>query len=180
MRKGLRTGYIDLKVKHLWIVSYWTQVLYEDQNSVCLLLLRWCSPVKHFALSRRRSRVQIPAGAYGIATGFGSPVNLFISSDHVARLIGGLSDSSLSWSVLSTDLKANKNHFYLVSNSNCCWDSCCQRMTAFNMCRVMKSHQFCNIWVCKIFNVVPCKKPITIMTVYFLEFQWWLFIYFYI
>jgi hypothetical protein len=26
--------------------------------------LRWCSPVKHFALSRRRSRVQIPAGAF--------------------------------------------------------------------------------------------------------------------
>ena len=25
--------------------------------------LRWCSPVKHFALSRRRSRVRIPAGA---------------------------------------------------------------------------------------------------------------------
>src|SRR5207237_6813438 len=25
--------------------------------------LRWCSPAKHFALSRRRSRVQIPAGA---------------------------------------------------------------------------------------------------------------------
>jgi len=42
-------------------------------------------------------------------------------------------------------------------------DSGCQRMTAFNMCRVMKSHQFCNIWVCKIFNVVPCKKQITIM-----------------
>ena len=44
----------------------------------------------------------------------------------------------------------------------------------------MKSDQFCNIWVCKIFNVVPCKKQITIMTMYFLEFQWWLSIYFYI
>jgi hypothetical protein len=24
---------------------------------------QWCRPVKHFALSRQRSRVQIPAGA---------------------------------------------------------------------------------------------------------------------
>jgi hypothetical protein len=42
-----------------------TQLLYDE--SVHLSReekLRWCSPVKHFALSRRRSRVQIPAGAF--------------------------------------------------------------------------------------------------------------------
>jgi hypothetical protein len=45
------------------------------KNSMCLLCeLRWCSPVKHFALSRRRSRVQIPAGAFNTAE-FSSPVN---------------------------------------------------------------------------------------------------------
>ena len=57
--------------------------------------LRWCSPVKHFALSRRRSRVQIPAGA--ILTLKDSEVQK-ISSYYtgLARILGGLSRSSLS------------------------------------------------------------------------------------
>src|SRR5690242_6003750 len=39
--------------------------------------LRWCSPVKHFALSRRRSRVQIPAGAI-LTLRLRSPENFLI------------------------------------------------------------------------------------------------------
>ena len=33
------------------------------KSAVLLNALRWCSTAKHFALSRRRSRVQIPVGA---------------------------------------------------------------------------------------------------------------------
>jgi hypothetical protein len=42
-----------------------TQLLYDESAHLSREeKLRWCSPVKHFALSRRRSRVQIPAGAF--------------------------------------------------------------------------------------------------------------------
>ena len=43
-----------------------------------ILGLRWCSLVKHFALSRRRSRVQIPAGAISSLSRLSSPLNFLM------------------------------------------------------------------------------------------------------